>query len=163
MVVQSLNLNQIEQSRPYYNFINSLKSEATKESYKKCLAKYLQHYNYNLTNENMDQLLTFSIPDTEKMLMDYLLGLKHDKLSSSYVNLNFCALKHFYFMNDVRINKEKIGKFLGEFKKKNVDRGYNHSEIKKLLDISDLRMKVVACNWLNQDLFLHVSLKDLED
>jgi integrase len=71
------------------------------------------------------------------------LGLEHDDLSSSYINLNFCALKHFYFMNDVRINKEKIGKFLGESKKKHVDRGYNHEEIKKLLHISDIRMKVV--------------------
>jgi integrase len=45
-------------------------------------------------------------------------------------------------MNDVRINK-KIGKFLGEPKKKNVDRSYTHSEIKSLLDIADLRFKVI--------------------
>ena len=42
-----------------------------------------------------------------------------------------------------RINKEKIGKFLGESKKKNVDRSYTHPEIKSLLDIADLRLKVV--------------------
>ena len=43
-----------------------------------------------------------------------------------------CALKHFYFMNNVRINKEKIGKFLGESKKKNVDRSHTHEEIKRM-------------------------------
>jgi hypothetical protein len=46
-------------------------------------------------------------------------------------------------MNDIRINKEKIGKFMGESKKKNVDRGYTHQEIKKPLDITDIRFKVV--------------------
>ena len=64
--------------------------------------------------------------------------------------MNFYALKHFYFMNNVRINKEKIGKFLGESKKKNVDRSYTHAEIKSMVDIADLRFKVVIsvlANW----------------
>lgn len=46
-------------------------------------------------------------------------------------------------MNSVRINKERISKFLGESKKKNVDRSYTHAEIKSMLDIADLRFKVV--------------------
>ena len=137
--LNNLSLNQIEEGRPYYNFINSLKSKETKEIYKKCLVYYLQHY--NLTR--VDELLSLPVVENERMLVDFLLELKNKDLSSSYINLNFCAIKHFYFMNDVRINKEKIGKFLGESKKKNVDRGYNHEEIKKLLDIADLRLKVV--------------------
>ena len=88
-------------------------------------------------------MLSLPIVDTETMLVDYLMELKKQDLSSSFINLNFCALKHFYFMNDIRINKEKIGKFLGESKKKNVDRSYTHPEIKSLLDIADLRLKVV--------------------
>ena len=88
-------------------------------------------------------MLSLPIDKIENMLVDYLLDLKKQDLSSSYINLNFCALKHFYFMNDVRINKEKIGRFLGEPKKKNVDRSYTHQEIKSLLDVSDLRFKVV--------------------
>ena len=137
--LNNLSLNQIEEGRPYYNFINSLKSKETKEIYKKCLVYYLQHYNLS----KIDELLTLPVVENERMLVDFLLELKNKDLSSSYINLNFCALKHFYFMNDVRINKEKIGKFLGESKKKNLDRGYNHAEIKKLLDIADLRLKVV--------------------
>jgi site-specific recombinase XerD len=70
--------------------------------------------------------------------------MKKKQLSTSFINLNFCALKHFYFMNDVRINKEKIGKFMGEKKKKNVDRSYLREEIKSLLDIADLRVKVIV-------------------
>ena len=41
-------------------------------------------------------------------------------------------------MNYVCINKEKIGKFLGESKKENVDRSYLDAEIKSMLDIAHL-------------------------
>ena len=141
LVKQKQNQQEINtEGRPYYNFINSLKSEETKQGYNKCLKKYLQHY--NITDVN--KLLTFSVVEIENMLTDYLLELKQNNLSSSYINLNFCALKHFYFMNDVRINDKKISKFLGESKKKNVDRGYTHEEIKKLLDVSDIRIKVLV-------------------
>jgi integrase len=127
-----------ENTRPYQNFIQSLKSEYTKHEYKKGLCRYLTHY-----NTTPEQMLSLPIDDIENKLVDYLLYMKNQDLSTSFINLNFCALKHFYFMNNVRINKERIGKFLGESKKKNVDRGYLDSEIKNMLDIADLRFKVV--------------------
>lgn len=126
------------QGQPYHKFINAIKSEETKDEYRRCLLRYLSHYKTTL-----EEMLTIPIADIENMLVDYLLELRKQDLSSSYINLNFCALKLYYFMNDVRINKEKIGKYLGESKKKNVDRSYTHAEIKSLLDIADLRLKVV--------------------
>ena len=45
-------------------------------------------------------------------------------------------------MNDVRINKEKIGKFIGEPIRKTNDRAYTHEEIKLIIDTCDLRLKV---------------------
>ena len=135
---ESLTVRIKENTRPYQNFIQSLKSDYTKYEYKKCLSRYLSHY-----NTTPEKMLSLPIDEIENMLVDYLLDMKKQDLSSSYINLNFCALKHFYFMNDVRINKEKIGKFLGEPKKKNVDRSYTHQEIKSMLDIADLRFKVV--------------------
>jgi integrase len=126
------------QGRPYHKFINAIKSEETKEEYRRCLLRYLSHYKTTL-----EDMLTLPIADIENMLVDYLLNLRKQDLSSSYINMNFCALKLYYFMNDVRINKEKIGKYLGESKKKNVDRSYTHPEIKSLIDIADLRLKVV--------------------
>jgi len=127
-----------EDTRPYQNFIQSLKSDYTKHEYKKALSRYLAHY--NITPEKM---LSLPIEEVENKLVDYLLFMKNQDLSTSFINLNFCSLKHFYFMNNVRINKEKIGKFLGESKKKYVDRGYFDTEIKNILDIADLRFKVV--------------------
>ena len=41
------------------------------------------------------------------------------------------------------LTRRRIGKFLGESKKKNVDRSYTHAEIKSMIDIADIRFKVV--------------------
>lgn len=101
--------------------------------------RYLSHYKTTL-----EDMLTLPIADIENMLIDYLLDLRKKDLSSSYINLNFCALKLYYFMNDVRINKEKIGKYLGEQKRKNTDRAYSTAEIRSILDLCDTRMKVVV-------------------
>ena len=85
----------------------------------------------------------------------------------SFLNLIFCALKHFYVMNDIRINKEKIGKFLGESGRKNTDRGYTHEEIKKILDVADLRMKsiilLMASTGIRIGAVADLKLKHLEE
>ncbi len=128
------------EGRPYLNFINSLKSEMTKRVYRKALLRYMQKNKVN----SLDEMLSLPIQDIENKIVDYLLELKKRDLSSSFIGLNFSALKHFYFMNDVRINKEKISKFLGEFKKKNTDRAYTTAEIRAIMDQCDLRMKMIV-------------------
>jgi hypothetical protein len=56
-----------EQSNAYYNFINSLRSEATKEKYKFCLEKFLNHNKIDLT--------TFlKLPTGEMTNLRYLYG-----------------------------------------------------------------------------------------
>jgi integrase len=70
------------------------------------------------------------------------MNLRKLKLSSSTIRTRVAALYHFYAMNDVILNKTKINKYKGEFRKVIKDRPYSHEEIHKLLDIADLRMKV---------------------
>jgi len=70
--------------------------------------------------------------------------MKTEKLSTSYIRLAFAAIKHLCIMNDVRINKEKISKFIGgERTELHHDRPYNHEEIQKLLSVCDLRFQVL--------------------
>ena len=112
------NLTKLEQeeqqkTRPYQNFIQSLKSDYTKLEYKKGLSRYLTHY-----NTTPEKMLSLPIDEVENNLVDYLLYLKKKDLSTSFIGLNFSALKHFYFMNNLRINKEKIGRFLGNKRRK---------------------------------------------
>ena len=70
-------------------------------------------------------------------------------------------------MNDIRINKEKISKFLGESGRKNTDRGYTHEEIKKILDVADLRMKTIiilmASTGIRLGAVADLKLKHLEE
>jgi integrase len=47
-------------------------------------------------------------------------------------------------MNDVALNKKKINMFKGESTRKVVDRAYTQLEIKKILDVSDLRAKIIT-------------------
>ena len=47
-----------EQSNAYFNFINSLKSEPTRRSYKFCIQKFLGHY-------EMDLALFLNLPQDE--------------------------------------------------------------------------------------------------
>ncbi len=130
----------ILEGRPYLNFINSLKSDQTKYTYRLTLLRYVQKYKI----KSLEEMLSLPIQQIEDKLVDYLLDLRKQDLSSSFIRLNFCVMKHFYFMNDVRINKEKIAKFLGEFKKKNTDRGYTTAEIRSILEQCDLRTKIIV-------------------
>ena len=123
----------------YQNFINSLKSQKTRIIYLGVLKNYLID-----NNVTIETLLNLPVKDSERLLINYIQKLKAKNKSHSSLNLVFCAVKHLYIMIDIRINKDKIGKFLGESGRKNTDRGYTHEEIKKLLDVADLRMKSVV-------------------
>ena len=119
----------------YFNFINSIKSEVTKETYEKNIKLFMKFCNVTKLS---DLLLT----DTQKQIVKYLMSLREKGLSYNTLSLLLCAIYHFYEMNDVVLNKKKINMFKGEFKKF-VDRAYTDKEIKKILDVSDLRMKSI--------------------
>ncbi len=106
---------------------------------------YLHHFRRFLTyfNLNVETLQNLPIKDLEQLLINYIGKSKQEGKGHSYLSVAFCAIKHFCVMNDIRINKEKIGKFLGESQRKNSDRAYTHQEIKKILDVADSRMKSV--------------------
>jgi hypothetical protein len=125
---------QQEESRPYYNFINSIRSKSSKLSYCDELRRYLRHYNI----QSADQLL--ELPDEEPKIIDYILQQKGFKSRQLTIN----ALKKFYEMNDVIHNWKKITCYLGEEQKFNEDRCYTHEEILKLLNVCDLRMKMIV-------------------
>jgi site-specific recombinase XerC len=119
----------------YFNFINSLKSEVTKKEYERQINLFINFCNVS----NLSDLL--SIVDPQKQIIKYLMSLKERGLSYNSVSLALYAIYHFYEMNDVTLNKKKINMFKGEFTRKVSDRSYTHEEIRKILDISDLRMK----------------------
>jgi hypothetical protein len=126
-----------ENSQVFYNFINSLHSDSTKESYRFCLEKFLNHYEIDLLS-----FLKLPQQNITNLIIKYLVD---KKVSRQYKNLITATLKHACEINDIILNWKKIKKFINSEKTGNEtngrDRGYTHEEIKKVLDFSEQRIR----------------------
>ena len=89
-----------EQSKAYFNFINSLKTESTRKSYTFCIEKFLGHY-----EKDLDQFLRLSQDEMTNLIIRYLVD---KKISKQYKNLMNATLKHACEINDVVLNWNKI-------------------------------------------------------
>jgi integrase len=136
-VVKSMQVLLEERSKAYFNFINSLHSEATKEKYKFCLEKFLNHYRIDLLS-----FLKLPQQDMTNLIIKYLVD---KKVSRQYKNLITATLKHACEINDIVLNWKKIKKFINSEKTGNEiagrDRGYTHQEIQQILNFSDQRVR----------------------
>lgn len=123
----------VQKEDTYSNFINSIKSDVTKKIYEYNLRLFMEFCSVDKYEDLIGQ---------ENNIIPYLMSLREKKLSFNSISTRLNAIYHFYDMNDVFLNKKKIKMFKGEYVKK-VDRAYTYEEIKKMLDVSDLRAKVV--------------------
>jgi hypothetical protein len=118
-----------EHNDAYFNFINSLDSNRTRQSYECCIQKFLNH-----CNSDLESLL--KLPQQDISIL--LIRSRRKKISKSYKNQIFSALKHACEMNDVILNWKKLKKFIKSEKTENEisgkDRGYNHQEIQDLIE-----------------------------
>ena len=101
-----------EQSKVYFNFINSLKSESTRKSYTFCIEKFLYHY-----EKDLDQFLRLSQDEMTNLIIKYFVD---NKISNQYKNLMNATVKHACEINDVVLNWKKIKKFINSEKTGNV-------------------------------------------
>jgi integrase len=128
-----------EESKAYFNFINSLNSESTRNSYKFCLQKFLIYYKLDLAS-----FLQLPTEEMSDLIIKYLVD---KKISRGYKNLVTATLKHLCEINDIVLNWKKIKKFINSEKTGNEangrDRAYTHEEIQKILDFCDQRMKTI--------------------
>jgi integrase len=129
-----------ENSEVFYNFINTLHSDSTKESYTFCLEKFLNHYGIDLLS-----FLTLPQHDITNLIIKYLVN---KKVSKQYKNLITATLKHACEINDILLNWKKIKKFVNSAEKtgnetNGRDRGYTHEEIQRILDFSGQRIKTM--------------------
>ena len=76
---------------------------------------------------------------------------RKEKLSISAINLMTSAMQHFCSMNDMILNWKKIRKFVKTDVAKHTDEAYTHEDVRRILEISDIRMKTVflgtCINW----------------
>jgi integrase len=118
------------------NFLNSIRTDATRQAYKFYFKKYSEFVNGNILGKDTRKI--------EIQIIDFLVSLKKRGLVYSSVKSHFCAIAHFYIMNDIVLNRKKIIKFIDtEEKRKSNNTGYNTEQIIQLVSGSDLRIKVI--------------------
>jgi integrase len=120
----------------YFNFINSIKSPVTKRIYEDNVKAFMKFC-------NVSDLVGLLKIDAQRHIIKYIMSLRESGLASNSITVRLNSIFHFYAMNDVVLNKKKINMFKGEFSRKVIDRAYEHPEISKILQVSDLRMKVI--------------------
>jgi integrase len=99
----------------------------------------------NIDKDDYDKLLTSDPRMIQSRIIDFIIYCKDTRqLSPSTIRGNVAAIKHFYEMNDIEgLKWKKINAFQGEFYKVVDDRAYTHEEIKKMVDVADLRDKAI--------------------
>jgi integrase len=152
-----------ETTNAYKNFINTVDSEATKESYRFTFSKFMKFCGI----EDYDKMLLIEPKKLEGLIADYVTHLKVDrKLAPNTVNLYFASVAHFYQMNDVILNWKKLAKFKGKKRVVVEDKPYSKEQLRQLLDFADLRMKCILLLWssagLRRGALPKLRIKDLQ-
>ena len=148
-----------KQELAYDNFINTIKSKHSKIVYRNNLRLYMKF----LGIDDPELLLQVN---AEESLKRYIIEMR-DKVSSATLHNRIASIYHFYDMNDIVINKTKISKFKGEFKRVKHDRAYTREEIGQFVELSDLRLKVcillMAGSGLRYGAISDLKLRNLRD
>lgn len=122
-------------------FINSIKSPITKHAYLIYLQKYLKFVNCKTIN---DLILEYKdTKDIERKIIDFIIALKEEGKNYRSISNYLTPVISFYKINDIMINSKKVNKFMPPKTRVKKNRGYEHEEIQKLLDIADERMRAV--------------------
>jgi integrase len=133
----SLTDNQVKR-----NFIQSIKSPKTKENYVHALHYFMDFL--KIDREDYGSLIADEPLMVQSRIIDYIIYCKDVKrLSPGTIHTDTAAIKHFYIMNDIELKWKKINSFEGEYYRVVEDRAYTHEEIKKMVDVADLRDKAL--------------------
>jgi predicted PurR-regulated permease PerM len=129
------------QGRTYDSYINAIKSPKSKVVYATSLKRYMNF----LKIEEVDSLLSSSHNPRliESQIVDYIMTLRNDGLAYATIQALTAPILTFYALNDVTLNKRKISRYFGEYKKRVKDRAYTVDEIWKALQTADQRMKLI--------------------
>ena len=132
----------------YNNFTDTIKSDQTREQYKRCLVRFMRFLNIT----DIDNLMVLAAGGEKEQdskalqkIIDYVGFLKRErKLGANAINLYLSPIMHFYAMNDITLNRKKIGRYVPENIRKHNDRTYTREEITKLLEFCDLRDRSIV-------------------
>jgi integrase len=120
----------------YHNFINAIKSPATKEAYATSLRRYLNH----IKLKSVDDLLLHAANPRyiESQIIDYIMSLRNNQVSYATIQFLVAPIFTFYQLNDVILNRN-----LGEYKRVVKDGAYTTEQIAQMLQSADIRMRLI--------------------
>jgi site-specific recombinase XerD len=124
----------------YRNFINAIKSPATKLAYETSLKRYLNHIKKTGTD---DLLVNIEPRYIESQIIDYIMSLRENGVSYSTMQFLIAPIFTFYQLNDVVLNRKKVSRYLGEYKRIVKDGAYNTEQVQAALQNADARMRMI--------------------
>ncbi|HET6717782.1 MAG TPA: hypothetical protein VFG90_11675, partial [Nitrososphaeraceae archaeon] len=126
----------------YQNFINAIKSPATRTAYNVSIRRYLNH----IKQKSMDDLLTHSNTNPryiESQIIDYIMSLRNSGVSYATIQFLVAPIFTFYQLNDIILNRKKVSRYLGEYKRVVKDGAYTTEQIQQMLQTADIRMRLI--------------------
>ena len=129
------------QGTSFQNFINAIRSPATKRGYENSLKRYMNHLKLR---EADDLLLHATNPRLiETQIIDWIMTLRNGGVSYATIKFLVAPIFTFYLLNDVIINRTKVLRYLGEFKRVVKDQAYTTEQIQQALQNADQRMRMI--------------------
>jgi hypothetical protein len=129
-----------DRNNSHDDFMAAIKSPATKKAYDISLRRYL---NYTNKKETDELLLQKENPRyIEYQLIDYIKSLRNSGVSYSTIKFLIAPIITFYQLNDVVINRKKVSRYMGEYKRVVKDQAYSTESIETALRTADARMRM---------------------
>ncbi|WP_415283572.1 hypothetical protein [Candidatus Nitrososphaera sp. FF02] len=126
-----------KQEKSYRNFANTIRSPKTLYNYERFLKKFMKYQGA----ASFDALLQGDTLEIESRIIEWIHADKSITNTSKASYLG--AIKHFYEMNRVTLSWRIIMKHLGEKERAFQDRAYSIDELLMMLNVANLREKVV--------------------
>jgi hypothetical protein len=125
----------------YDDFMNAIRSPATKKGYENSIKRYLNHIKKSQT----DDLLAYKENPRyiESQIIDYIMSLRNSGVSYSTIKFLIAPIFTFYSLNDVYLNRKKVSRYLGEYKRIVKDGTYSTEQIQTALQTADARMRMI--------------------
>ena len=128
-----------EDELAYRLFIESPPSPASRIVYWNDLKLYAQYRKV----EAFEDLLKWDPRLLQSQIIDYIIYLKGQWLSSNSINTRINSIKKFYESNDIDLRWRKIKGYMGSKRRVKKDRPYTYEEIRKILEKANEWERVV--------------------
>ena len=79
----------------------------------------------------------------ESQIIDYIMTLRKDGVSYATIQFLITPIFTLYQLNDILLNKKKVSRYLGEYKRVVRDKAYSIEQIQTSLQNADSRMRMI--------------------